>query len=165
MALSRQRQEILKKKSDEYIESMENVGCWLDYRRVEADRLLVLEALNDWSGRALSDGRDIKITYGCDDPCCATEFELNELVRRMHKSPVILYPVKGFSLSDEDNLRFSFQASSLRMTVHTSGSRADGVAIAETTHIRDLEAAMRLWVFCATEDCMAYLYHQMDTHG
>lgn len=165
MALSPQRQALLKKKSDEYVESMENAGDTLNYNRIEADRLLMLEAFNDWSGRALSEGRNVKFTYGCDDPCCATEFELGELVRRMHKSPVILYPVSGFSLSDQDDLRFGFQASSFRMTAHTSGSRADGVSIAQTTHIRDLDAAMRLWVFCATEDCMAYLYQQMDTHG
>lgn len=165
MALSPQRQALLKKKSDEYVESMESSGNAPNYSRVETDRLLILEALNDWSGRALSEGRDIKFTYGCDDPCCATESELSELVRRMHKSPVILYPVSGFSLSDQDDLRFGFQASSFRMMAHTSGSPADGVAIAKTTHIRDLEAAMQLWVFCATEDCMAYLYQQMDTHG
>jgi hypothetical protein len=137
----------------------------VDYEKIDADMLLLIEALNDWSGRDLSQGRDVKITFGCDDPCCATAFELNELIHRMRKSPALLYPVSGFSLSDQDDLRFDFHASSFRMTAHMSGSRADGVAIAETRHIRDVEAAMQLWVFFAVEDCMAYLYEQMDTHN
>lgn len=165
MALSPKLQALLKQKSDQYIASMEAPGKGINYNRIETDRLLILEAINDWSGRALGDGGDIQITDGGDDPCCATEYELNELARRMHSPPVILYPVSGFSLSDGDELRFGYRASSYRMMPHTSDSRADGIGIAEAKHIQDVEAAMQLWIFCATEDCMAYLYHQMDTHG
>ncbi|MBK0413129.1 hypothetical protein JD974_01800 [Chromobacterium haemolyticum] len=159
------RQALLKQKANEYIASMEASDRDINYNRLETDRLLMLEAINDWTGRTLAEGADIKVTYGGDDPCCATEDELNELVRRLHNVPVVLYPVSGFSLSDKDELRFSFQASSFRMVPYASGSRADGIAIAEAKHIRDVEAAMQLWVFCATEDCMAYLDLQMDIHG
>lgn len=166
MALSEERQVLLKKKGDEYISGMEEPGKGINYIKVSTDRLLILEAVNDWSGRALAEGSDIKFNYGCDDPCCATEFELGELVHRMHAvPPVVLYPVSGFGLSDKDELRFGFQASSFRMLPHISDSRADGIGIAEAKHIKDVEAAMQLWAFCATEDCLAYLDLQLDTHG
>lgn len=165
MTLSPKRQALLKQKGDEYIATMETQGRGINYNRIETDRLLILEAINDWSGRVLGKGGDIKFTYGCDDPSCASEYELNELTRRMHSSPTVFYPVSGFSLSDEDDLRFGYRASSYRMMSHTSESRADGIGIAEAKHILDVEAAMQLWVFCATEDCMAYLYHYMDNHG
>lgn len=165
MVLTPERQAILKQKSDEYVASMEHPNRGVNYSRVETDRLLILEAINDWSGRTLGEGGDIQFTYGCDDPCCATEYEVGELIRRLHKSPPIAYPVSGFGLSENDELRFSYLASSFRMKPHTNESRADGIGIAETRHIRDVEAAMQLWVFCATEDCTAYLYHYMDSYG
>lgn len=165
MALTPERQALLKQKGDEYVASMEQSGRGIAYNQIETDRLLILEAVNDWSGRALGEGGEIQFTYGCDDPCCATEDERSELVRRLHKNPVILYPVSGFSLSDKDELRFGYQAASFRMTPHTNDSRTDGIGIAEAQHIRDVEAAVQLWTFCATEDCMAYLYHYMDSHN
>lgn len=164
MALTPERQALLTQKGNEYVASMEKPGQGVNYDQIETDRLLIVEAINDWSGRTLGEGGDIKFTYGCDDPCCATEYELNELASRLHKTSVI-YPASGFGLSDKDELRFGYEASSFRMTPHSSGSRADGIGIAETKHIRDVEAAMQLWSLCATEDCMAYLYHYMDSHG
>ena len=165
MALSKERQALLKQKGDNYIATMEAAGSGVNYTRVSTDRLLILEALNDWSGRLLAEGDDIKLTHGCDDPACASKFELSELVTRMHAAPMILYPVSGFGLSDKDDLRFGHESSSFRMTPHTSGSRADAISIAESNHIRDVDAAMNLWALCATEDCLAYLRYQMDEHG
>jgi hypothetical protein len=165
MTLSQKRQALLKKKGDEYIATMEAPGRGINYNRIETDRLLILEAINDWSGRVLVEGGDIKLTYGCDDPSCASEYELNELARRMHSSPTVLYPVSGFSLSDEEYLRFGYRVSSYRMMSHTSESRSDAIRIVEAQRIRDVEAAIQLWAFCATEDCMVYLYHYMDSHG
>lgn len=165
MALPPQRQQILTTKSDEYIASMEQLGRGIDYDNLKTDLLLILEAINNWSGRVLAEGGDIRFTYGCDDPCCATEHEINELVRRMHTSQAVLYPVSGFSLSDQDALRFGYLAASYRMTPHASGSRSDGIGIVQAKHIRDVEAAMQLWGLCASEDCMAYLYHNLDIHG
>lgn len=165
MALTPEHQAILQQKGDEYVASMEQPDRGVDYSQIETDRLLILEAINDWSGRVLGEGGDIQFTYGCDDSCCATEYEVGELVRRLHKAPPIAYPVSGFSLSEKDELRFSYLASSFRMKPHTNESRSDGIGIAEARHIRDVDAAMQLWVFCATEDCMAYLYHYMESHG
>jgi hypothetical protein len=165
MTLSQKRQALLKQKGDEYIATMEAPGRGINYNRIETDRLLILEAINDWSGRVLVEGGDIKLTYGCDDPSCASEYELNELARRMHSSPTVLYPVSGFSLSDEEDLRFGYRVSSYRMMSHTSESRSDAIRIVEAQRIRDVEAAIQLWAFCATEDCMVYLYHYMDSHG
>lgn len=165
MALTPERQALLKQKGDDYVASMEQPGRGIDYRRIETDKLLILEAINDWSGRALGEGGGIQFTYGCDDPCFATAYERNELGRRLHKGSVILYPVSGFSLSDEDELRFDYQASSFRMMPHANGSHVDGIGIAEAQHIRDVEVAVQLWAFCATEDCMAYLYYYMDSHN
>lgn len=165
MALSKERQALLNQKSNEYVVGMEGPGKGINYNKVTTDRLLILEAINDWSGRALVEGGDVKINHGCDDPCCATQFELDELVRRMHAMPVVLYPVSGFSLYEQDELRFSYQSSSFRMLPHTTDSRADGIGIAEVQHIKDVEASMQLWAFCAAEDCLAYLDLQLETHG
>lgn len=165
MALSKERQALLVQKSNEYIVGMECSGKGINYNKVTSDRLLVLEAINDWSGRTLVEGGDIKLNFGCDDPCCATQFELNELVHRMHVVPVVLYPVSGFTLSEQDELRFSYQGSSFRMLAHTTDSRADGIGIAEAQHIKDVEASVQLWAFCAAEDCLAYLDLQLETHS
>ena len=165
MSLSRERQAILKQKSDNYIATMETPGNGVAYSRVATDKLLILEALNDWSGRLLAEGGDIKLSFGCDDPACASRFELCELLKRMHAAPVILYPVSGFTLGDDDEPRFGYESATFRMSPEKNGSRADAIMIAESSHIRDVEAAMNLWAMCATEDCLAYLHYQMDEHG
>lgn len=166
MALSPERAALLKQNTDDYIASMEDQGNCCNYNRLDTDRLLILEALNDWSGRALSEGGEIKLSYACDDPVCATSDEVFELTGRMHAPPVVvLYPVSGFVLSDTDGLQFKRNDSTYRMLPHTSASRTDGIGIAEATHIRDIEAALQLWAFCATEDCLAYLLSQMSEHS
>jgi len=165
MPLTPERQRILDQKSHGYIASMERDDQNTDYSRLETDRLLILEAINDWSGRRLVEGDEVTVTYSGDDPCCATMFEASELLLRLHKSPVILYPVSGFSLSDTDDLRFTRLMASFRMAPHINNSRADAIGITEASHIQDLESAMQLWVFCASEDCMAFLFHHMENHG
>ena len=165
MPLSPERTALLKQQTNDYIALMEAQGKGVNYNRITTDKLLILEALNDWSGRKLSEGGNITFTYACADPACATYYEASELTNRMHAQPVVLYPVSGFILSDKDELRFTRDTAQFRMLSHTSGSRTDGIAIAEVTHIRDAEAAMQLWVLCATEDCLAYLLFQMNEHN
>ena len=165
MPTSKERNALLKAEADKYITSMEGRDAGINYTHVATDRLLILEALNDWSGRLLAEGGDIRLTYACDDPACATQYEQFELITRIHASPAMLYPVSGFSLSDKDSLRFSMESSTFRMTPHAGGSRSDAIGIAESTHIQDVDAAMNLWALCATEDCLAYLNYQMREHG
>ena len=164
MPLSKERKALLLQKSTEYVGSIEAAGQGINYTRVATDSLLLLEAINDWSGRALGEGGEIRFACGGDDPCCATEEELVFMVQKLHRTPMLIYPVSGFLLTKADDLQFSNQ-SSFRMRPHTSESRSDGIGIAETKHIRDIEAAIQLWAFAATEDCMAYLYAQMNLHG
>ncbi|MDN7616614.1 hypothetical protein [Burkholderia cepacia] len=165
MTLTPERQTLLNQKSKQYVDSMESGDSGIDYRRIDADRLLVLEALNDWSGQALAEGGDVKLTYNCDDPCCSTLHERSMLSDLMHKQPVILYPVSGFNLSEADDLRFSYSEATYRMMPHVGGSRADGVRIAESSHVRNVDLAMQLWVTSAVEACVAYLFYQMDAHN
>ncbi|WP_155628593.1 hypothetical protein [Burkholderia stagnalis] len=165
MTLTLERKNLLNQKSKQYVDSMESGDSGIDYRRIDADRLLVLEALNDWSGRAFAEGGDVKLTYNCDDPCCSTARERWMLSDLMHKKPVILYPVSGFNLSETDDLRFSYSEATYRMIPHVGGSRADGVRIAESSHVRNVDLAMQLWVTSAVEACVAYLFYQMDTHN
>ena len=47
MSLSKERQAILKQKSDNYIATMEAPGNGVTYSRIATDKLLILEALND----------------------------------------------------------------------------------------------------------------------
>jgi len=157
--------DLLGEKSAAYVSSMEQPSLTVNYDAIETDRLLILEALNDWSGRILAEGGELRLTYNCDDPCCATSEEAAALVRRMHEAPVVLYPVSGFSLSDEDALKFSWTSSAFRMVPHVDSSRASGIGVAESKRIGNVDAGMRLWVQCATEDCMAYLAVQMESHG
>lgn len=165
MTISPERQALLKQKSDEYVASMESPSSVNNYVRLSTDRLLALEAINDWSGHALAEGGEVRFTFGCDDPCCATSHECSMLAGLLQKTPVVLYPVSAFSLSEKDDLRYSYTDSTFRMLPHHDGSQADGIRIAESSHIRDPDLAMQLWVSCATESCMAYLFEQMDTHN
>lgn len=165
MSLSKERKALLKQKSDDYIATMEAPGCGVRYSQVSTDRLLILEALNDWSGYSLAEGGSIKLPAGCDDPACASRYELTELVGRMHTNPVVFYPVSGFTLGDADQLRFGYADATYRMTPESNGSRMDAIMIAEASHIRDVDAAMSLWAMCATEDCIAYLSYQMNEHN
>lgn len=163
MPLTQERKALLKNESDAYVHSME-VGS-LDYDRVATDRLLILEALNDWSSGRLAEGGDIALNYRCDDPACASEFELKELVSRMHAKPVILYPVTGFSLADDNGLRFNSFTATYRLVPHAGGRRSEAVRVAESSRIHDVESAMSLWALCATEDCLEYLRYLLDEHG
>ena len=165
MNVSTDRKALLKEKADSYIAQMEASGTGVNYNGVTTDRLLILEALNDWSGRLLAEGGDLKPTYECDDPACATQYEMDSLIARMHAAPVLCYPVSGFSLADDDGLRFNRTLSSYRLTPHAGGSRTDAIGIAESSHIQDVDAAMNLWGLCSTEDCLAYLNYQMAEHG
>lgn len=165
MNSSTDRKALLKEKTDRYIAEMEASGAGVNYNNVTTDRLLILEALNDWSGRLLAEGGDLKLTYECDDPACATPYEMDALIDRMHARPVLFYPVSGFSLADDDGLRFHRTLSSYRLMPHAGGSRTDAIGIAESSHIQDVDAAMNLWSLCATEDCLAYLKYQMAEHG
>lgn len=165
MNSSTDRKALLKEKTDRYIAEMEASGAGVNYNNVTTDRLLILEALNDWSGRLLAEGGDLKLTYECDDPACATQYEMDALIDRMHAKPVLFYPVSGFSLADDDGLRFHRTLSSYRLMPHAGGSRTDAIGIAESSHIQDVDAAMNLWSLCATEDCLAYLKYQMAEHG
>lgn len=164
MAASSEHKALLKQAADDYIASM-GASKGLNFNQVGSDRLLIIEALNDWSGRMLAEGGSIKLSYGCDDPACASSFEVAELIRRVHAPPVLLYPVSGFSLSDTGGLKFSFTESAFQMVPHVFGSQSDAIAIAEASRIRDVDAAMGLWSLCATEDCLAYLQYQMNEHG
>ncbi|UYR06909.1 hypothetical protein NQS38_00700 [Ralstonia pseudosolanacearum] len=165
MPLSPERQALLDKQRDEYIARMESPNAGNDYSRIDTRRLLVLEAINDWSAHALAEGGDVDLTYGGTNPCCATEEESLTLAKLMHQAPAIFYPVSGFVLSDADELRFIYVNATYRLAPHTGGTRGDAARIAERRHVRDVDAAMQLWVECATEDCMAYLFHQMDIHN
>lgn len=158
-----ERKDLLKEKIDEYVSSMET-ACH-DYDNVATDRLLILEALNDWSSGQLAEGGAIKFDYRCDDPACASEFEARELVSRMHAPPVILYPVSGFSLSDDDRMQFNYFSAAYRLAPHSGGRRSEAIQIAQSSRIRDVEAAMNLWGLCATEDCLEYLRYLLDEHG
>lgn len=159
------RQAILKQKIDDYISGMEMSDKFIDYDKLTVDQLLVVQAINDWSGRALVEGGDIKLTFDGDDPCCATFAELSNFIVRLIDSISIVYPVSGFNLSDDDGrLFFKSSSSSYRMMPHVTGSRADAICIAEVKKIQDVEAAMGLWSFCATEDCIAYLDYQLGLY-
>lgn len=155
----------LKLKINDYVASMEKAGSGVNYQRAPTDLLLILEALNDWSSRQLAEGGEIRLTTFCTDPACATYAERNELISRMYKHQGILYPVSGFNLSAENHLRFNFEEATFRMMPNTGGSRMDGIGIAESSHVRDAEAAFKLWAFCATEDCIAYLINQAEEHN
>lgn len=165
MPLSPERQTLLEQERDAYLAKMEAPDSALNYAWQSADRLLALEAINDWSGRTLAEGGDVMLTVGCDDPCCATYAERDALLALLHKSPVMLYPVSGFGLSDTDDLTFSYSKSSFRMPPQIGGTTADGIRVAEKIHIDDVDLAMHLWVTCATESCMAYLCSEMDKHN
>lgn len=157
---------LLKQKADAYVFGMEGEGKGTNFDRVPTDRLLIVEAFNDWSAGLLGEGGSVQFTFSGADPTCPTADELQELIGRLHKSPVLLYPVTGFLLStDTEELRYRSLQASYRLTAHSDGSRASAVNVAEAKHVSDVEACHQLWLFCATEDSMAYLEHQMDTYG
>ena len=145
--------------------SMEAPNSTRDYDTVATNRLLILEAINDWSGRALLEGGAVKLTFGGDDPCCATEDELSELTSVMHSQPVIFYPTTNFSLSNDQQISFNRLGTSYRILPHVSHSRSDAIGIAEAKHIKDVDSALQLWSFCATEDCFRYLEYQIENHN
>ncbi|MCY1213745.1 hypothetical protein ACFJIS_14995 [Variovorax boronicumulans] len=157
---------VLKQKADAYVAGMEGEGKGINFDRVPTDRLLIVEALNDWSAGALGEGGSVHFTYSGADPTCATVSELQEMLGRVHRSPALLYPVTGFLLSpDGEVLRYQPLDASYRMTAHSDGSRASAINVAEAKHVSDTDACLQLWLFCATEDCVAYLEHQMDSYG
>lgn len=157
---------VLKQKTDAYVAGMEGEGKGINFSRVPTDRLLIVEAFNNWSAGFLGEGGSVHFTYSGADPTCATAGELQELIGRLHRSPVLLYPVTGFLLStDTEELRYRSLEASYRLMAHSDGSRASAVNVAEAKHVSDTEACHQLWLFCATEDSVAYLEHQMDTYG
>ena len=163
---AKQKKALLQKKVDEYVGSMERQGAGLNYDRLPTDVLLIVEALNDWSAGTLAEGGSVKLSVGDSDPACATSEELVDLINRVHRPLPVLYPVSGFSFGDDDeSLKFSYAPATYRIQPHKDGSRFSGVAVAEVKHIADADIAMQLWLACATEDCMAYLFNQAHLHG
>lgn len=157
---------LLKQKADAYVESIESNDRTVNFDRVPADQLLVIEAFNDWSGGALGEDMDVRFTFSGADPACATEEELQNLLGRLHGNRSLLYPVTGFLLSeDEQSLRYRPMEATYRLRPHLDGSRASAVRVAESKHISDLDVAHQLWVTCATEDCFAYLTEQMSPYS
>jgi hypothetical protein len=157
---------LLKQKVDAYVEGIEGNNRAINFDRVPADQLLVIEAFNDWSAGALGEDVDVRFTFSGADPACATEDELQNLLGRLHANQAILYPVTGFLLSeDEQSLRYRPMEATYRLRPHLDGSRASAVRVAEAKHISDVDGAHQLWVTCATEDCFAYLTQQMSLYS
>lgn len=157
---------LLKQKSDAYIDRIEASETKVNYDQLPADQLLVVEAFNDWSAGALGEDVDVRFTYSGTDPTCSTIDELKNLLDRLHGNRAILYPVTGFVLSDdEQNLEYRPMDATYRLRPHLDGSRASAVRVAESKHVSSLDAAHQLWIFSATEDCFAYLSHQMGLYG
>lgn len=157
---------LLKEKSDAYVAGIEDNDSGVNFDRLPADLLLVVEAFNDWSAGALGEDMDVRFTFSGTDPTCATEHELEDLLGRLHGTRTVLYPVTGFLLSTEDErLKYRPMDASYRIRPHTDGLRTSAVRVAESKHVSDVDAAHQLWVFCATEDCYAYLEHQMAIHS
>lgn len=160
------REALLGQKVERYLSGMEDPTARVDYSRMRTDRLLVIEALNDWCGRILGEGGEIQLTSNCDDPCCATPEEAERIIRLVHHDTLILYPVSAFNLVEHGSaLGFSPTRSKFRMRPHIDGSCASGIGIAEASGIRDIDAAMRLWVMSVVEDCVAYMACLMGRHG
>ena len=135
------RAAVLKQKTDAYVAGMEGEGKGINFGRVSTDRLLIVEAFNDWSAGFLGEGGSVHFTYSGADPTCATAGELQELIGRLHRSPILLYPVTGFLLStDTEELRYRSLDASYRLTAHSDGSRASAVNVAEAKHVSDTEA-------------------------
>jgi hypothetical protein len=157
---------LLKRKADGYVQGIESNNQLVNFDRLPADQLLVLEAFNDWSAGALGEDMDVRFTFSGADPTCATEEELKDLLGRLHGNQALLYPVTGFLLSeDEQSLRYRPMDATYRLRPHLDGSRASAVRVAESKHISDVDVAHQLWVTCATEDCFAYLTEQMSTYS
>lgn len=166
MTVPEPKDALLHRRVAEYLAEMEAPAKRVDYTRVSTDRLLLIEALHDWSGRLFGEGGEIYLTHGCDDPCCATAEERTQITRLLHANDgVIIYPISAFSLSDKHELKFNQAQSAFRMLAHSDGSCASAVGIAEASRVKDIQAAARLWTMSAVEDCMAYLAYQLERHG
>lgn len=148
-----------------YLSTMESATQRIDYSKLKTDQLLLIEALNDWSGRVLGEGGEIQLTHGCDDPCCASAHEVERICQMLHGNPIVLYPISGFSLSAKQYLKFDYSRSAFRLLPHNDGSQASGISIAEGRGVRDAHGAMQLWVLSAVEDCLAYMEVQLEQHG
>lgn len=161
---SAEEQEKLDAAVKKYVGGMDAPGNGIDYTRLPIDTLLTLEAINDWSGRCLIEGGEIEISCRGTDPCAATETDALNIAKQLHRGQWVLYPVSSFGLSAEGALNFNMSTATYRMTPHTSGSRADAITIAEGQPVDDAEAATRLWTQSAVEDCIGYLFTQMEKH-
>lgn len=157
---------LLKEKVNDFISRMQAEKSRINFDRVPSDRLLIIEALNEWSAGALSEGRDVPINTHGDDPACATAREWDELVARIFNEQRLLYPVTAFVLTeDTERITLYHHRASYRLQAHIDGSRMSAVNIAREKHITDVDACHQLWLMCATEDCMAYLQVQMDLYS
>lgn len=154
---------LLKQKVDAHIAAMEGSGT--DFTRAPKDQLLIIEALNNWSVGSLGEGKNVSFTHNGINPTFATPEEFQEIISRVHRYPALLYPVSGFFLSnDSESVKIKGLDASYRLRAHTDNSRTSAVNIAKSKQISDNEACHQLWLFCATEDCVAYLKHQMETY-
>jgi hypothetical protein len=157
---------LLKEKVDDFISRMQAEKSRINFDHVPSDRLLIIEALNDWSGGALSEGGDVLMNSQGDDPACATAREWDELVTRIFNDQRLIYPVTAFvHMEDQEGITFYHHRASYRLQAHIDGSRMSAVNIAREKHITDVDACHQLWLMCATEDCMAYLQVQMDLYS
>lgn len=156
---------LLKEKAEKYITKMEDAESSINFDRIPSDNLIIVEAFNEWSAGALGEGGSVHFTHSGDDPTCATGYELNELLTRTHVMTTLLYPVSGFVLSDEgERLCLRILEASYQLLPHSDGSRTSAVNVARAKHISGVDACHQLWLLCATEDCIAYLWYQMDLH-
>ena len=157
---------LLKQKADAYVQGIERNNQTVNFDRIPADQLLVIEAFNDWSAGALGEGDDVRFTFMGADPACSTEQELQSLLGRLRENQALLYPVTSFLLSDDEQcLQYRPLEATYRLRPHIDGSRASAVRVAEVKHISDPNAAHQLWVSCATDDCFAYLVQQMSPYS
>jgi hypothetical protein len=155
----------LKKRAADHIARNEKDG--IDYDDQPTDRLLAIQAVNNWSGKALAEGADLKIIVGGDNPCCSTYEDLNHLMSLLHARPSILFPTSGFNLPEDpasEGLMFGFSNSAFRLRPHINGSRSQAIGIAEARPLEDAEEAFNLWLASATESCMGYLENRMASY-
>ena len=133
----------------------------IEFTGFDTRALLLIEALNDWSNGALAQGGHIHFTVGGEHPCCATEHEAIEIAKLGFQQNVY-FPVSGFLLAEDDTLRFSLTLAGYCLHSPVKGSYTDIIQYAESQRIRDVDAAMQLWLLSATEDCIRYLVWQLE---